>query len=593
MALNYDSEVQGLRERLDAGWIGTSQYNKALQELNGAYLAGLEQELQRQGVDPGAARAEIIRQQSQLPQPTIDLASLKQNLDAQVAAGWITPDQANAEYQRQQTILEGPLSPYQKSIAVPGEISTGTRLGVAREINPANISDVDPARTARIDPVSLAQVRDIGAINPLQRTDIAPAALAQNSTIAPLGQATTTGVNESAFYSKQQALAEQLEAQARGEGPSLAQLQLEEGLDAALKNQMGALAAQPGVDAGLAARLYGQQAGQQQQAAAREAARIRLAEQLSAREQLAGLANQARQTDVGVQQGNQAAQNAFTLAQSELNRAQASLDQANAQFNAGQITQQQLAQAQLNFNTALSNFQATNQRQVEQADLGTRVDLANQLAANTQAYNQAQLVNSANQFNTAEQYKQALNQAELDQNAALSNQSAFNQRNIAQGQIAGGVQQASIAGGATIGAADRAANATITAAELNLIGDLATGTNPTITADGGGPAGTDNDPTLTGSDSRFKKNIQKGGSAARDMMNQLAAAIYEYKNGKKHGDGKQVGVMAQDLEKSALGKQMVESKKDGKYINFAKGLGAVLAAQADLNQRLSQVEANA
>jgi hypothetical protein len=51
--------------------------------------------------------------------------------------------------------------------------------------------------------------------------------------------------------------------------------------------------------------------------------------------------------------------------------------------------------------------------------------------------------------------------------------------------------------------------------------------------------------------------------------------------------------MAQDLEKSQLGNQMVEESKDGKKINFAKGFAAILAANADLHRRLKAVEAHA
>ena len=49
--------------------------------------------------------------------------------------------------------------------------------------------------------------------------------------------------------------------------------------------------------------------------------------------------------------------------------------------------------------------------------------------------------------------------------------------------------------------------------------------------------------------------------------------------------------MAQDLEKAGpVGKSMVEDTPMGKLVNYGKGFGAVLAAQAHLNQRLKALE---
>lgn len=48
--------------------------------------------------------------------------------------------------------------------------------------------------------------------------------------------------------------------------------------------------------------------------------------------------------------------------------------------------------------------------------------------------------------------------------------------------------------------------------------------------------------------------------------------------------------MAQELEKSAVGDSMVEDTPDGKMVNYGKGFGAVLAAQAHLNERLNKLE---
>ena len=96
------------------------------------------------------------------------------------------------------------------------------------------------------------------------------------------------------------------------------------------------------------------------------------------------------------------------------------------------------------------------------------------------------------------------------------------------------------------------------------------------------------------SDKNLKKNIR----SARDkdilssveidgFLGTLSPKQYNYKN-KTHGEGKQVGIMAQDLEKTQLGKQMVENTPEGKRVNFGKGLGLVMASQARLNERLNK-----
>ena len=99
------------------------------------------------------------------------------------------------------------------------------------------------------------------------------------------------------------------------------------------------------------------------------------------------------------------------------------------------------------------------------------------------------------------------------------------------------------------------------------------------------------------SDRGLKKNIKK--AKDKDLMNpkeidgflnDLYAYQYNYKDS-NHGAGKQVGVMAQDLEKTQLGKQMVEDTPEGKQINAAKGLGLAMASQARLNQRLNSIGA--
>ena len=108
-------------------------------------------------------------------------------------------------------------------------------------------------------------------------------------------------------------------------------------------------------------------------------------------------------------------------------------------------------------------------------------------------------------------------------------------------------------------------------------------------------------PIIAGASMFSDRNLKKNIKSARNkdllspkeidgFLDSLYAHQYNYKNA-KHGKGKQVGVMAQDLEKTQLGKQMVEDTAKGKRVNFGKGLGLVVASQARLNERLNAIGA--
>lgn len=84
------------------------------------------------------------------------------------------------------------------------------------------------------------------------------------------------------------------------------------------------------------------------------------------------------------------------------------------------------------------------------------------------------------------------------------------------------------------------------------------------------------------SDERMKSNVRDGNSDAKAMLDALSAKKYD-KLGKE-----EVGVMAQDLEKSKAGDKMVKEVEGVKTI--PKGFGEVLAAMANLNDRLSKLE---
>lgn len=93
------------------------------------------------------------------------------------------------------------------------------------------------------------------------------------------------------------------------------------------------------------------------------------------------------------------------------------------------------------------------------------------------------------------------------------------------------------------------------------------------------------------SDKRSKGKVSKT-SAADEFVDALVPYEYEYKEPEKHGYGRRMGVLAQDVEKGGpMGKALVSEGPDGyKQIDVGKGLSAALAALASMNDRLKKVE---
>ncbi len=92
------------------------------------------------------------------------------------------------------------------------------------------------------------------------------------------------------------------------------------------------------------------------------------------------------------------------------------------------------------------------------------------------------------------------------------------------------------------------------------------------------------------SDERMKKDITDGSKDIRGFLDAIGTHKYNYKD-EKYGKGPQVSVMAQELEKTPVGKQMVVETEHGKVVDYGKGFAAILAAQADLNKRLKSMGA--
>lgn len=92
------------------------------------------------------------------------------------------------------------------------------------------------------------------------------------------------------------------------------------------------------------------------------------------------------------------------------------------------------------------------------------------------------------------------------------------------------------------------------------------------------------------SDKNLKENIKDGDDKASKLLKSLKAYEYDYKD-TEHGDGKQLGILAQDLEKTDYGKMLVSEDDDGnKKVDGAKLAGALAAMLPAINKRLEALE---
>lgn len=220
----------------------------------------------------------------------------------------------------------------------------------------------------------------------------------------------------------------------------------------------------------------------------------------------------------------------------------------------------------------------------QQADVAKAKDYINQFNTQNQQSVQQRNVAAANAANarnvdtkqvTANNAANVRNQQE-SQNKGLIQQNFNNQ--IAKTGGAAGVlgQQAQTAN-------QRGANAAQSYAQmgagLDQIGTAFLAPKAPVYQYGG--------PKAQSSDENAKKNIHSIDVNA--FLDKLVPYGYEYKD-PAHGEGKQMGVMAQDLEQTEPGKHLVKDTPDGKIVDYSQAGGTIFASLADLHQRLKSLE---
>lgn len=343
-----------------------------------------------------------------------------------------------------------------------------------------------------------------------------------------------------------------------------------------------------------------------------------LANALAARSQTqanAGNQNQARAAQLAyVQQlQQQAAGKGPSLAMATLKSAQdKSLKQQLAAAASQRGGNQSALQRALLQNQAASNAdlgqQAMQGRIAEQLNAqqllggatqnlsGTDLAIGNQgLAQQAQDASMYKAAGDIYQGNEA-QAGQAINsqialQNAAQQAAAAEQQMLVNQSLGVQGLNAQGVQSQNAAGAGIIGGLFQGGGAALGARSDKNVKEKIKSYSGSLKEKLNSKSDTDTKLNVQGlSDEKTKDKFEP-----KKFLDALHAYSFEYKPEFKNvpgaGEGRYLGVMAQDLEKAGpVGRSMVKDTPTGKEVDFGKGLGAMLASQADLNKRLSSIE---
>ncbi|KKL58203.1 hypothetical protein LCGC14_2227760, partial [marine sediment metagenome] len=95
---------------------------------------------------------------------------------------------------------------------------------------------------------------------------------------------------------------------------------------------------------------------------------------------------------------------------------------------------------------------------------------------------------------------------------------------------------------------------------------------------------------LSDEDEKTNTDRREGRDSVGEMLEQLNAFSFKYKDPQKFGHGTKVGISAQDLERSELGKTFVEDTPEGKFVKFGEMLPTLLAAITQQEKRLRELE---
>ena len=236
------------------------------------------------------------------------------------------------------------------------------------------------------------------------------------------------------------------------------------------------------------------------------------------------------------------------------------------------------------FNQQAQQAAATNAINQFNANNAQNTNLVNTAATNAaQNTNLANANAAANASTTAQNQARAYNaqlpQTQFTDTMAVNNANANAAKNTASAQQSLGNAQNSSSGNLTNSIAGVLGNANTTGSLSNTIGS-------------GLSKATDYIGDMF-SDKNLKKDIKPGTMDVQKFLDSLVPQKYNYKP-KAVNMGMpatpQTGVMAQDLEQTPTGKNLVENTPDGKMVDYSKSGPTMLASIAQLHQRVKDLE---
>jgi hypothetical protein len=114
---------------------------------------------------------------------------------------------------------------------------------------------------------------------------------------------------------------------------------------------------------------------------------------------------------------------------------------------------------------------------------------------------------------------------------------------------------------------------------------------------GGGSAGyggSNSAAMASYSDEKSKTSVNPGNDELKSFYDKLGTHSYRYKEAFQDnplaGPGRHVSPMAQELERSEVGRGMVKDTPQGKVVDYGKGFGAMLAGQAYLHGEIQDLK---
>lgn len=397
---------------------------------------------------------------------------------------------------------------------------------------------------------------------------------------------------------QQAGLAAALQAQMAGTGPSLAQTQLKQATDRNIAQAM-AMAQQRGGSPYLAQRQAMQAAATAGQEAAGQSAAIRAQEQLAAQSQLAGVLQQQRAASVQEQQ----------------------LRDAMSQFYAGQqtgLTQEQMKSRQA-YEALMSGNMAEYNRMASQAYQAQQGAQSGLLGGLIQAGGTAAMMAAMSDKRVKKNVKEA-DFTELDGFVKMAEggmvedkdelkkwaQAAQQYADLSKGtEKMSGTEKMGYGVGQGIGSLfmskkpqagggqPMAGESLLPTANLAYKGGYCAegGIIPGKAKVKGDSEKNDVVPALLSpGEAVIPRTVMDGDKEKiQDFIDKLKAYQYEYKD-KKHGEGEHASVMAQDLEKSELGKTAVMDTPEGKMVDYGKLAAPMLAHQVMMAKKIEDLE---